>query len=141
MVKGMLNRYKNEGLSEEQQEALQNDVEAKADESKDFLKSLLTPKGFSAARAVAAVPFIGYLALLAIIYIANRHFAEDSVREIDTLSKEVKYLSWEYKSLKADLMLKSTQSEVARKVDTIGLKALVEPPKKIVLGQEDIVNK
>jgi hypothetical protein len=65
MVKGMLNRYKNEGLSEEQQEALQNDVEAKADESKDFLKSLLTPKGFSAARAVAAVPFIDYLALFA----------------------------------------------------------------------------
>ncbi|MEH6308904.1 FtsL-like putative cell division protein [Olivibacter sp. CPCC 100613] len=137
----MLNRYKNGGLSEEQQEALQDDVEAKADESKDFLKSLLTAKGFSAASAVAAVPFIGYLAFLAIVYIANRHFAEDSVREIDTLSKEVKYLSWEYKSLKADLMLKSTQGEVARKVDTIGLKALVEPPKKIVIGQENIAGK
>lgn len=137
----MLNRYKNEELSEEQQEALQNDVEAKADESKDFLKSLLTPKGFSAATAVAAVPFIGFLALLAIIYIANRHFAEGSVREIDALSKEVKYLSWEYKSLKADLMLKSTQSEVARKVDTLGLRTLIEPPKKIVLGQENTVDK
>jgi len=133
----MLNKYKNEGLSEEQQEALQNDVEAKADESKDFLRSLLTIKGLSAASAVAAVPFISFLALLAIVYIANRHFAEDSVREIDSLSKEVKYLSWEYKSLKADLMLKSTQSEVAKKVDTLGLKILVEPPKKIVLSVND----
>lgn len=130
----MLNKYKNKGLSEEQQEALQNDVEAKADESKDFLKSLFTIKGLTTTSAVAAVPFISFLALLAIIYIANRHFAEDSVREIDSLSKEVKYLSWEYKSLKADLMLKSTQSEVARKVDTLGLKILIEPPKKIVLG-------
>lgn len=137
----MLNRYKNDGLSEEQQEALQDDVEAKADESKDFLKSLFSIKGLSAARAVAAVPFIGYLALLAIIYIANRHFAEDSVREIDTLSKEVKYLSWEYKSLKADLMLKSTLSEVAKKVDTLGLKELVEPPKKITLEMENTASK
>ncbi|GAA4801009.1 hypothetical protein GCM10023231_32230 [Olivibacter ginsenosidimutans] len=134
----MLNSYKNEELSEEQQEALQDDVEAKADESKDFLRSLFTFNGFSSSKAVAAVPFIGYLALLAIIYIANRHFAENSVREIDNLSREVKYLSWEYKSLKADLMQKSTQSEVARKVDTLGLKELVEPPKKISLGLDSI---
>lgn len=134
----MLNRYKNEELSEEQQEALQDDVEAKVDESKDFLRSLFAFKGFSSSKAVAAVPFIAFLALLAIIYIANRHFAENSVREIDKLSREVKYLSWEYKSLKADLMQQSTQSEVARRVDTLGLKELIEPPKKIMLGLDSI---
>jgi len=133
----MLNKYKNEALSEEQQAALQDDVEAKVDESKDFLKALFSFKGLSSAQAVAAVPFIGYLAFLAIIYIANRHFAENTVREIDALSKEVKYLSWEYKSLKADLMLKSTMSEVAKKVDTLGLKELVEPPKKIAFPIKD----
>ena len=137
----MLNRYKNEVLSEEQQEALQDGVEAKADESEDFLKSLFSMKGLSAARAVKAVPFIGFLALLAIIYIANRHYAENSVREIDALSKEVKSLSWEYKSLKADLMLKSTLSEVEKRVDTLGLKELVEPPKKISLQTTDVKRK
>jgi hypothetical protein len=133
----MLNKYKNAALTEEQQEALRDEVEAKAGASEDFLKSLLSPRGFSSARAVEAVPFIAFLAFLAIIYIANRHLAEDTVREIDTTTREVKYLSWEYKSLKADLMLKSTQSEVAQKVDTVGLKALIAPPKRIVLNAVD----
>lgn len=133
----MLNKYKNIALTDEQQEALRDDVEEKAGASEDFLKSLLSARGFSSAKAVAAVPFISFLAFLAIIYIANRHLAEDTVREIDMTSREVKYLSWEYKSLKADLMLKSTQSEVARKVDTVGLKALIAPPKRIVLNAID----
>lgn len=130
----MSNGYKGKELSEEEQEAMRDDVEAKVDASHDFLRSLLSLNGFSPSRVVAAVPFIGFLALLAIAYIANRHFAENSVREIDALSREVKYLSWEYKSLKADLMLRSTQSEVLKKVDTLGLKALIDPPKKIVLA-------
>ncbi|MFC6099963.1 FtsL-like putative cell division protein [Olivibacter domesticus] len=133
----MLNKYKNAALTEEQQEVLSDEVEAKAGASEEFLKSLLSPRGFSSARAVAAVPFIAFLAFLAIIYIANRHLAEDTVREIDTTTREVKYLSWEYKSLKADLMLKSTQSEVAQKVDTVGLKALIAPPKRIILNAVD----
>lgn len=133
----MLNKYKNAALTEEQQEVLSDEVEAKAGASEEFLKSLLSPRGFSSARAVAAVPFIAFLAFLAIIYIANRHLAEDTVREIDTTTREVKYLSWEYKSLKADLMLKSTQSEVALKVDTVGLKALIAPPKRIILNAVD----
>jgi len=42
-------------------------------------------------------------------------------------------LSWEYKSLKADLMFKSKMTEVAKKVDTLGLKELIEPPKKLIV--------
>jgi hypothetical protein len=34
-------------------------------------------------------------------------------------------------------MLKSTQTEVAKQVDTLGLKELVEPPKKIVIKSEE----
>jgi len=133
----MLNSFKKVELSEAQQEALQNEVEEKADASQDFLKTLFSVNILSASKAVAAIPFIGFLAFLAIIYIANRHFAENTVREIDALTKEVKYLSWEYKSLKADLMLKSTQSEVAKKVDTLGLKVLTVPPNKIVLSAQE----
>jgi hypothetical protein len=68
------------------------------------------------------------------IYIGNRHFAENNIRDIDRLGREVKELSWDYKTLKADLMMKSTQTEVAKEVDTLGLKEPVEPPKKIVIA-------
>jgi hypothetical protein len=70
------------------------------------------------------------------VYIGNKHLAEKNVRSIDKLTREVKELSWDYKTLKADLMLKSTQSEVAKQVDTLGLKELVEPPQKIILISE-----
>jgi hypothetical protein len=53
------------------------------------------------------------------------------VRDIDRVSNEVKVLSWEYKTLQADLMLRSTQSEIASKVEPLGLKVLVEPPRKL----------
>eukprot|EP01132_Coremiostelium_polycephalum_P019868 gene19868-23625_t len=66
------------------------------------------------------------------LYIANSHMAVKNIRSIDKLNKEVKEQSWEYKSLKAELMFKSKLTEVARKVDTLGIKELTEPPKKIV---------
>jgi hypothetical protein len=69
------------------------------------------------------------------IYIGNRHFAENNIRDIDKLSKEVKELSWDFKTLKADLMLKSTQTEVAKVVDSLGLIEPNEPPKKIVIRE------
>ena len=71
------------------------------------------------------------------IYIGNRHFAENNIRNIDKLNKEVKELSWDFKTLKADLMLKSTQTEVAKQVDTLGLKEPIEPPKKIIISADE----
>ena len=68
------------------------------------------------------------------IYIANRHLAENNIRDIDKLGKQVKELSWDFKTLKADLMLRSTQTEVAEEVDTLGLIEPNDPPKKIVIA-------
>ena len=84
------------------------------------------------------LPFIIFLAFLAIVYIGNRHFAENNIRDIDKLGKEVKELSWDFKTTKADLMLKSTQTEVAKLVDTLGLKESVEPPTKIVIQLSEL---
>lgn len=133
----MLNSYKKNELSEEQQEEMSDAVEEKADATRNFFLLLISGKGFQSSNAVKAIPFICFLAVLGMIYIANRHFAEQHVREIESLSRDVKTLSWEYKSLKADLMLKSTLSEVSKKVDTLGLKTLVEPPKKIIITTLD----
>jgi hypothetical protein len=90
--------------------------------------------GFTKEAATAQLPFLMFLAFLVMIYIANSHMAVKNIRKIDGLSKEVKELGWEYKSLKADLMYKSKMTEVAKKVDTLGLKELIEPPQKIVVN-------
>lgn len=127
------NAYRRQPLSEEQQAELQETVEEKADVTRSFFQSLLSTDRFSSSAFVGYIPFIAFVGLLAILYIANRHYAERTVRQIDHLGREVKEMNWDYKSLSADLMKLTTQTEVAKRVDTMGLKERKAPPKKIVV--------
>lgn len=127
------NAYRRQPLSEEQQAELQETVEEKADATRSFFQSLFSTERFSSAAFVGYIPFIAFAGLLAILYIANRHYAERTIRQIDHLGKEVKEMNWDYKSLSADLMKLTTQSEIAKRVDTMGLKERKAPPKKIVI--------
>ena len=102
-----------------------------------FFRRLFTEGGVSKESATEMLPFLIFLSVLCMLYIGNSHMAIKNIRNIDKLNKEVKELSWEYKSLKADLMFKSKLTEVARKVDTLGIKELTEPPKKIVINSNE----
>ena len=133
----MANRFREEILEEEIETGPEPELKEKAELPKNFLVTFLTEGVVSKESATQMMPFVIFLAMLGMIYIANRHFAEKNIREIDKLNKEVKELSWDFKTLKADLMLKSTQTEVAKQVDTLGLKEPVEPPKKIIIKAEE----
>lgn len=132
----MSNRFR-EQIEEAEEHGPEPELKQKAELPKNFLTTFLTEGVVSKESATQMMPFLIFLAMLAMVYIANRHFAEKTIRGIDKLSKEVKELSWDFKTLKADLMLKSTQTEVAKQVDTLGLKEQVEPPKKIVIKIEE----
>jgi hypothetical protein len=93
-------------------------------------------KKFTAEAATRALPFVLFIAMLGMIYIANRNFAERNIRDIDKISKQVNELSWQYKSAKARLAFKSTLTEVIKKVDTLGLKQPVTPP-QVLTAEED----
>jgi len=129
---------------EEQEEELQEQEQLDTPEKEPkeesstmvFFRKLFTEGVVSKESATDMLPFIIFLCALIMIYIANSHMAMKNLRDIDKLSKEVKELSWEYKSLKADLMFKSKLTEVAKKVDTLGIKELIEPPKKIIVSNE-----
>lgn len=83
------------------------------------------------------LPFMVFIAFLAIIYIANSRFAERKVRDIQTLRREVRELNYEYMSIKSELMQSSMQSEVSKKVKHIGLRELTDKPYKIVVEKEE----
>jgi hypothetical protein len=85
----------------------------------------------TAEEATRALPFVLYVAFLGMIYIGNRHLAENTIRDIDKYTKQKKELSWGYKSSKADLAFKSTFTEVARRADSLGIKESLQPPQKI----------
>ena len=99
-----------------------------------FFRKLFTEGVITKETATQMLPFLIFLCVLSMIYIANSHMALKNIRSIDQLNKEVKELSWEYKSLKADLMFKSKLTEVAKKVDTLGIKELTEPPRKLIVN-------
>jgi hypothetical protein len=77
---------------------------------------------------VKNIPFFLFLAVLAVIYIYNGHYADKTVRNINKLSRELKELQYEYKTLKSEVMFRSKQSELAKAVEPLGLKELMSPP-------------
>jgi hypothetical protein len=79
------------------------------------------------------LPKILFAMLLGLLYISNTHYAEKTVRKINASQAEVEDLRADYTTLKADLMFASKQSEVARKVKTLGLKESLRPPYKIAV--------
>ena len=82
------------------------------------------------------MPFAAFVALLGLLYISNRHLAERTVRTIDHVGREVKELGWDYKSLSAELMKLTTQTEIAKRADTLGLKERMQPPIKLEVVKE-----
>ena len=88
---------------------------------------------FESGIPVSIFPKILFIATLGIFYIANSHYTDKTIRKIEKLKVEVEDLRADYTTLKADYMVESKQSEVAKKVDTLGLKESIEPPYKIEL--------
>ncbi|KAA3626751.1 MAG: hypothetical protein DWQ02_20270 [Bacteroidetes bacterium] len=81
------------------------------------------------------LPFLVFLGFLAVIYIANSHYAERNVRKIQVLQKDLKELRWFYMSLQSENMVNSMQSEVVDKVADDGLRLQRGQVKKIVVSK------
>ncbi|MDB4920858.1 FtsL-like putative cell division protein [Mucilaginibacter sp.] len=128
----MTNRLRTQ-IEEEEAEQQKLIVEEKHDNEfpDNFITQFFTKGFWNAESATKALPFVLFVAFLGMIYIANMHMAERSIRDINKISKEVKELSWDYKTTKADLAFKSTLTEVAKRVDTLGIKESLQPPQKI----------
>ncbi len=72
-----------------------------------------------------------FLALLAVIYIANGHWADNTIREINITQRQVKDMEYEYKNLKSLEMYRSRESQVMQAAAAMGLKPAAEPPVKL----------
>ncbi len=79
------------------------------------------------------IPQILFITFITIFYIGNNHYAEKTTRKIEQLESEVEELRADYTSMKANYMFSSKQSEVAKKVQEIGLKENDTPPEKILI--------
>ena len=94
-------------------------------------KRLKLESYFEEGFPVQYLPKILFGMLLGILYISNTHYAEKTVRKINTIQAEVEDLRADYTTMKADLMFASKQSEVAKKVKALELKESLTPPYKV----------
>lgn len=132
------NTIKDDELNEETQQQMSEELEEKVEETRNFLRAVFSKNYLSSYAMSKNLPFIGFVALLGLLYISNRHLAENTVRQIDRLGRDVKELSWDYKSLNAELMKLTTQTEIAKRADTLGLRERTEPPIKIEVVKEEL---
>lgn len=130
------NTIRGKELSQDVQEKMSEAVEEKVEETQNFIKMILSPSRVSMYLVTKNLPFVAFLLGLTLLYISNRHLAERTVRKIDKLGREVKELSWDYKSLSAEFMKLTTQSEIAKRADTLGLKERLQPPIKLEVVKE-----
>lgn len=77
---------------------------------------------------VKQIPFFLFLALLAVVYIYNGHYADKTIREISKTERELKELQYEYKTVKGEVLFRSKQSELVKAVEPLGLKELMTAP-------------
>lgn len=80
---------------------------------------------------VKNIPFYFFVSALAVIYIANGHYADKTIRKINGTAKHLKEMEYEYKTVKRDVIFRSKESELAKAVAPLGLKELLVPPVRL----------
>ena len=89
-------------------------------------------------RITRQLPFLLFLAFMAMMLITNRNWSERTIRQIEVLQDTLDELRSESITMSARLMDASRPSEVAKKVEeaNIGLTEPVKPPKKLVVPKK-----
>ena len=80
---------------------------------------------------VKNIPFFLFAALLTVLYIANGHYADKTIRKINATEKHLKEMEYEFKTVKRDVIFRSKESELTKAVEPLGLKELMVPPMRI----------
>ena len=85
-------------------------------------KSLASGRfSLSAFYVMEQLPYIFFIGFLGLIYIANSHNTISKIKHINALKYDIERLSWQCNSLKSEIMFESMESEIAKKVNHVGL--------------------
>jgi hypothetical protein len=77
------------------------------------------------------------IAVLWIVYIANRYRIETTVKQIENTNKEIKELEMKRTSIKTQYQRISTMMELEKTLSPIGVSVSREPIKKVILIEEN----
>ncbi len=88
---------------------------------------------------VSSLPYILFVAILALIYISNTYYSEKTVKEIERTKGQLKELRFQYITTKSTLMYYGKQTEIARRAARYGLKETIIPPYKIFYSNDSTI--
>lgn len=133
-----MNKFKEKAVEKEiEEEPKQPKKENKITRS---ISDVVSGNFLSKEATIRALPFVFYMAFLAICYIANGYYAEEKIRDFNKVTNDLKELHSEYITKTSELMFISKQSEVAKATMPMGIKESVVPPKKIVVKKQTTPN-
>lgn len=101
------------------------------------MRSILDGSILTREIAVRLVPFVLLLTVLCVAYITNSYYAEKTIRQSIKIRQEIRNYESEYLSTKSELMMCSRQSELARILDSTGIKESLIPPVKIFVDKKE----
>jgi len=130
----MVNKFKEQKSNEAQSEHIAQSKESKVVRS---VANVVSGSFLTREKSLKKLPFVFFLSLLSVCYIANGYYADDQVRKVNRLVSEIRELRTQYILVKDSLVIKSKQTEVARSLakQQSGIKESVVPPKKIVVSE------
>ena len=97
------------------------------------IKEYLALADISAALVLKNLPFVFFVAFLGLVYIANAHYSEKTIREIQKQQKELKELRWHFMSVQSEIMYSTKLSQVSSDLDNPNLKTKNEVSKKVIV--------
>lgn len=92
----------------------------------------------SYTKILTNIPYIAFVALLAVIYIANSHRAVEMQRELNKQQQVLKELRWRFMDTKTRFMNAATESNVIQSGAPLGLKPLTLPAYSIVMEDKKL---
>ena len=123
-----------------QEEQNKIDSEPKVKEIRSIRKPRKMTKGFhdiiagdllSNQAVLKNLPFLVFLAILAMFYIGNTYYSEKTFKQIEKIKNDLKELRYQSITAKAKMLDMCKQTEIAKKVELLGIKGTTTPPYKI----------
>jgi hypothetical protein len=95
-------------------------------------KQLLNFGNFATTWFYKNLSFVFFIFVLILLYIANIHYAEKKVKEIQHMQKEIRELRGEYMTIKSKVMYQTKHSELSKEVSAYGLGVTDKKPYRII---------
>lgn len=110
-----------------------NQKEEQKELTKYSLRELITGNVLKQKNIIKQLPFVIFIVMLAILYIANRYHAEYLFRKTAKLQEQLNEARAESISIASKLMSESRQTQVLKLVEAnkLGLKEATVPPKRV----------